>query len=193
MYADFLSKFRDRGDIMLDRNCFVRLVSRLRVLMGIELAVDRFASEWNAQLPRFWCWMQQPRAEGVDALRFAWSRSDWSWAFPPFSLISRLWAKVQAEECRVVLLIPYWSHEFWWSLFFSGEPGRVQWREPVRAVYALRAVRGAPTFWDFSRSRTEPRPWFSAAPFLVIVCGPRGGAGEPPPAWREPWLLPQVP
>jgi hypothetical protein len=77
--------------------------------------IDWFASDQNAQLPRFYVWQPQTQtaAEGVDAFTVSW-KDVTGYAFPPFSLISRILRKIKDDKARVLLLHPFWPGALWY-------------------------------------------------------------------------------
>ena len=84
--------------------------------------IDRFASYYNTQLPRFNSRFWNPGSEGVDAFTCDWSIEN-NWLCPPIYLIPR--AVQHARNCRAsgTLVVPEWvSAPFWPMLFPSGEP-----------------------------------------------------------------------
>lgn len=80
--ADYLSHIIDFDDWMLNPQVFFQL----DVEWGPH-TIDRFASSYNAQLPRFnsRCWNR--RSEAVDAFTVNWADEN-NWWCPPIALIS---------------------------------------------------------------------------------------------------------
>ena len=75
--------------------------------------VDLFASPWNNKLPTFCALTPHARVWQVDAFACDW-RDLVAYAFPPMALVSRVLEKVQADECRYVLLVaPLWPGQPW--------------------------------------------------------------------------------
>ncbi len=77
--------------------------------------IDWFASNANAQLPRFFTWQAEPRsqAEGVNAFDHAWQLTP-GYIFPPFSLIPRIIRKVRNEGAKILLIHPSWPGALWY-------------------------------------------------------------------------------
>jgi hypothetical protein len=76
--------------------------------------IDWFASDDNAQIPRFCAWESAKRASCFDAFAYSWS-VDISYIFPPFALIPRVLAKIKADKATGILVVPYWTGAPWWS------------------------------------------------------------------------------
>ena len=85
-------------------------------------SVDRFATDYNAKLPKFnskvWC----PGTSGVDALVIDWSGEN-NWLVPPISLIGEVLRHVQACSASGTLVIPEWPSAAFWPLLFSQYSG----------------------------------------------------------------------
>ena len=76
--------------------------------------VDLFASEANHQLPTYCTRAPSPRAWQTDALAIPWDGL-LAYAFPPFSLITRVIAKLEQENCKVLLIAPFWPRQPWFA------------------------------------------------------------------------------
>lgn len=77
--------------------------------------LDMFASRLNKQLDRFVSWKNDPDAEFIDAFSMIWT-DIYFYAFPPFSLIPRLLAKLQEEESECILIAPIWITQTWFPV-----------------------------------------------------------------------------
>jgi hypothetical protein len=77
--------------------------------------IDWFASDLNAQLPRFYVWHAAPQssAEGVDAFMFEWQVQP-GYIFPPFVLIPRIIRKIKDDRAKVLLIHPQWQGALWY-------------------------------------------------------------------------------
>ena len=76
--------------------------------------VDLFAAHNNHQLPLYCARTHDPRAWQTDALSIRWNGL-LAYAFPPISLISRVLTKLEQEECRVLLIAPFWPRHPWFT------------------------------------------------------------------------------
>ena len=74
--------------------------------------VDLFASQDNHQLPVYCTRAPDPRAWQTDALAIRWNGL-LAYAFPPFSLIPRVVTKLEQEDCKVLLIAPFWPRQPW--------------------------------------------------------------------------------
>ncbi len=77
--------------------------------------IDLFASRLNKQLELYVSWNPDPDAWAVDAFSFEWTNHLF-YAFPPFSLISRVLQKVVTDGARMLLVAPVWEAQNWWGL-----------------------------------------------------------------------------
>ena len=85
----------------------------LNSLLG-PFSVDLFASRINNQLPVYYSWKPDPLAKAVDAFSAPWS-TEHPYLFPPFNLIRRALAKIQAEAVNCASLIaPAWPAQGWY-------------------------------------------------------------------------------
>ena len=55
-----------------------------------------------------------PYAWQTDALAIMWEGL-LAYAFPPFSLIPRVLTKIEEENCRILLIAPFWPRQPWFS------------------------------------------------------------------------------
>ena len=82
------------------------------------LDIDLFASYLNNKLPRYVSWMSDKNAEFCDAFSLDWSMF-YAYAFPPFSLIGRVLQKVQLDRANMVIVVPEWRSQYWFSILMS--------------------------------------------------------------------------
>lgn len=108
--ADRLSR-QDRSGIewMLDKLVFNEL-NRI-----FKFEIDLFASRLNNQLPKYCSWRGDPNAWENNALTLDWTRLHNCYAFPPFSLIPAILQKIDAEQADMVLIVPLWRGQMWFS------------------------------------------------------------------------------
>lgn len=101
--ADFESRnFNDNVEWMLKHVVAVRIMD----IWG-KPDLDMFASRLNKQLDRFVSWKNDPEAENIDAFSMTWA-DNYFYAFPPFSLISRVLGKLREEDGECILVAPIW-------------------------------------------------------------------------------------
>ncbi len=114
--ADALTRGVTSRKRMLDTEVQLnpRIAQELLSTGPFQPAVDWFASESNAQLPRFYVWETMPTAaaEGVNAFMFHWGNFP-GYMFPPFSLLPRVIRKIQDDKARVLLIHPRWPGALW--------------------------------------------------------------------------------
>ena len=76
--------------------------------------MDLFASRLFHQVPAYMAWRPDPYSQATDALQQKWSHLS-PYAFPPFSLVGRVVAKVRAEKVCMVLITPAWQTQPWYG------------------------------------------------------------------------------
>ena len=74
--------------------------------------VDLFASRLNCQIHPFVSWNPEPGAWAIDAFSISWTDLKF-YAFPPFSILGRVLAKVQQDGATGMLVTPLWSTQPW--------------------------------------------------------------------------------
>lgn len=126
--ADLLSRFVDKDDWSLNPVVF----QDIDVKWGPH-TVDRFASYYNAQLPRFNSKFASPGSCGVDAFAQDWS-CEINWICPPVSLIVRSVRKLEACNGFGTLVIPEWPSASFWP-FLHSTPSR--FKSFVKDVFVL--------------------------------------------------------
>ena len=76
------------------------------------VSVDLFASRLNYQLKPFVSWRPDPEAMAIDAFSLDW-RELYFYAFPPFSLITRVLQKVEQDQSQGIIIVPMWNTQVW--------------------------------------------------------------------------------
>lgn len=74
--------------------------------------VDLFATRINAQLSTYVSWKPDPYASLTNAFTMNWSNKR-LYAFPHFSIISRVLQKIQEDEATVLTILPLWPTQVW--------------------------------------------------------------------------------
>ena len=80
--------------------------------------IDLFASRLNANTAKFISWHPQPGAVAVDAFSLSWGNMN-CYAFPPFSLLPRVLAKIRHDKAVVLLIAPVWPTQSWYPLLLK--------------------------------------------------------------------------
>jgi len=80
--------------------------------------IDLFASRLNTQLPVYVSWKHDPASLAVDAFSINWTLG-LHYAFPPFSLIGKVLQKAIFEESELVIIVPFWVTQPWFSTLLS--------------------------------------------------------------------------
>jgi hypothetical protein len=110
VWADTLSRELDTEDWQLNPRIFEHLQHRWG-----PLAIDRFASILNAQLPRFNARWRDPLCEDVDCLHLsdtAWRREN-NYCNLPWSALPALAAKLAQSQAAATVVAPYWPNKTW--------------------------------------------------------------------------------
>ena len=112
--ADKLSRIlSETTEWSLDRTLFNDVTNRFP---GLD--VDLFASNLNNKLPNYVSWLPDANASYCDAFSLDWSQF-YSYAFPPFSLIGKVLRKVQLDQANMVIIVPEWRSQYWFSILMS--------------------------------------------------------------------------
>jgi hypothetical protein len=107
--ADAPSRFVDRSDWKLHPDCFSELSNR----WGAH-SIDLFASETNAQVPRFCTRWPTPSACAMDAFAIPWHTEERAWINPPWDLLPRVLRKLRLEGGSATVIAPLWRSATWW-------------------------------------------------------------------------------
>ena len=99
--------FHDDTEWMLSRSIFSRVVN----LLG-PVDLDVFASRLNCQCAKYVAGQPDPDAFRIDAFSFSWDGFK-IYAFPPFSLVGKVLAKILTEDVNGTLIVPLWTTQFW--------------------------------------------------------------------------------
>ena len=70
-----------------------------------ELTIDLLATRTNRKCRRNYSYSPEPEAAGTDAFLCNWNMENF-YAFPPFSLISRVLQKIENENAEGILIVP---------------------------------------------------------------------------------------
>lgn len=108
--ADYLSRVIDYDDWSLSPRVFRSIDTH----WGPH-TVDRFASDHNAQLPRFNSRFWSPGAEAMDAFTIDWSGEN-NWLCPPISLIPRVLRHAKECRCEGTIVVPVWKSAVFWPM-----------------------------------------------------------------------------
>lgn len=80
------------------------------------LDIDLFASRINTKCHKFVSWMRDPEAYEIDAFTLNWNSFHF-YAFPPFSIISRVLQKIITDKAEGIVVVPLWTSQPWFPLF----------------------------------------------------------------------------
>ena len=99
-----------RTEWKLKRCVFESIMKTFQFLPKIDL----FASRLNCQLKPFVSFRPDPEALHVNSFLLPWSCTKF-YAFPPFSVISRVVQKIYLEQAEGILVVPNWPNQPWYS------------------------------------------------------------------------------
>ena len=77
--------------------------------------IDLFASRLNHQFTPYVSWRPDPEAMAIDAFSLNWSNK-FLYIFCPFSVISRVLDKLQADNARAIMIVPQWPTQTWYPV-----------------------------------------------------------------------------
>ena len=120
--------FDDKTEWKLNTEVFRKIVQQFTVPN-----IDLFASRLNCQLKQFVSWLPDPDAAFIDAFSLDWSKFTF-YAFPPFSLVSRVLQKVEDDRASGILVLPNWSTQSWFPLLrrtLVAEPMMLGWSQDL--------------------------------------------------------------
>lgn len=80
--------------------------------------IDLFAKSYNTKCLNYVSWFPDPHASAIDAFTIRWNGS-FFYAFPPFSLLSKVLQKIKKENARGIVVAPLWPSQPWYPLFNS--------------------------------------------------------------------------
>ena len=80
--------------------------------------IDLYASRPNARAAKFVSWHLQPGAVAIDTFSLSWANKNCH-AFPPFSLLPRVLAKIHQDKVIVLLITPVWPTLSWYPLLLQ--------------------------------------------------------------------------
>ena len=86
-------------------------------------SIDLFASRLNNQRSCYVSYRADPEAHAVDAFSLSWTVLEF-YAFPPFSLITRVLQKVKRDRSTGVIIVPTWPTQVWWPVLMKMITGK---------------------------------------------------------------------
>ncbi|KAI8441190.1 hypothetical protein MSG28_009421 [Choristoneura fumiferana] len=104
--------------------------------------VDLFASRANAKCKRYVSWKGDPDAFQIDAFTLSW-KPYFFYAFPPFSLISKMLQKIISEQSEGIVVVPKWHAQAWYPQPAVSRTSYPGCRGAVREALSLRGVSSA--------------------------------------------------
>ena len=80
--------------------------------------IDLFASRLNHKVQSYVAWRPDPKAVAVDAFTISWTNLSF-YAFPPFSLITRVLQKIRDDSAEGLMVVPLWETQVWFPLLMK--------------------------------------------------------------------------
>ena len=77
--------------------------------------IDLFASRLNYQCEPYVAWRPDPNAKAIDAFCVDWGTFDNVYAFPPFSILTKVLQKFQEDNATGVVVAPKWPTQPWYA------------------------------------------------------------------------------
>jgi len=113
--ADFLSRIVDKDNWSLHPDLFRMLDTK----WGPH-TIDRFASHFNTQLPRFNLRFWNPWSEVVDGFTCNWN-DEKNWWCPLIYSIPRVLRHAQKTHAKGSLIVPQWFSAPFWPILFASD------------------------------------------------------------------------
>lgn len=80
--------------------------------------IDLFATKLNKKCKKFISWFPDPDSVTVDSFTVDWSKY-FFYAFPPFSIITKVLEKIIQEKASGIVVVPYWPAQPWYPVFIK--------------------------------------------------------------------------
>ena len=110
--ADLLSR---RNQVLVAEWSLLPQVAKKIIRTWGSPTIDLFATHLNAKLPLYCSLIPGPQALFEDAFRHPWNHLD-VYAFPPFSLVDRVVARVrETPNLSMTLIAPLWPEKAWFA------------------------------------------------------------------------------
>ena len=77
-----------------------------------------FATRINNQHQNYVSWSCEPEAKAVDAFLTDWGKQ-FSYFFPPFSLIGKVTSKIWQDKAHCIVIIPKWTTQYWYPVIME--------------------------------------------------------------------------
>lgn len=90
------------------------LLRQAFTLLNVSPDMDLFASRLNNQFSKFASYRPEPGTSAVDAFTLDWENIN-LYAFPPFSVASRVLQKLQDNKATGIIVLPNWPTQVWFS------------------------------------------------------------------------------
>lgn len=78
--------------------------------------IDLFATRINAKCKKYISWFPDPDCFSVDAFTIKWNQF-YFYAFPPFSIITKVIEKIIQDKATGILVVPHWPSQPWYPVF----------------------------------------------------------------------------
>ena len=83
--------------------------------LDFYMPVDLLAPRINAQLPRFFAYRPNPKAEVINAFCVSWHNLSFC-CFPSFPCIGKVLQKIISDNATGILIVPNWPSQFWFTV-----------------------------------------------------------------------------
>ena len=153
--ADLLSRFVDKDDWSVNPSVF-----RVIDAKWGPHTIDRFASHYNAQVPRFISKFASPGCSGVDALAQDWL-DEKNWVCSPVSAIVPSVRALSSCSDYGTLIVAQWPSAYFWPFLHDSSS---QFRSSVKGVFEL------PCIEDLLLEGPGQRQIYKARPSVFSGC-----------------------
>ena len=153
--ADLLSRFVDKDDWSVNPSVF-----RVIDAKWGPHTIDRFASHYNAQVPRFISKFASPGCSGVDALAQDWL-DEKNWVCSPVSAIVPSVRALSSCSDYGTLIVAQWPSAYFWPFLHDSSS---QFKSFVKGVFEL------PCIEDLLLEGPGQRQIYKARPSVFSGC-----------------------
>ena len=90
---------------------------KINIMFG-SAQIVLFASRINSKCKIYCSWFKDPNAVAVDAFTLSWENLNF-YAFPPFSMITKVLQKIINEKAIGIVVVPCWTAQSWFPIFLN--------------------------------------------------------------------------
>ena len=146
----------------------------------------------NVKTDCFVSWHPEPGAMAVDAFSISWANLK-CYAFPPFSLLTQVLAKIRNDKALVLLIAPVWTTPNWYPLLLQlavEQPILLPRKDNLLTLphsHELHPLKDSLRLaaWMLSGDRLQAKAFLMMQSQSSVHLGPRGTEEQYNSAWRK--------